>query len=362
MDIRQNFQPRNCRRWVRGRDASDKAAITAAGVVNLRRVEASGFGTVVRSLAKGGEDLPASAAGATFVVRYDQGRVFGVEDNKSRIAELAIEEFPAVIPPRDAKWVDGGKSGESLQKAIDSGAEWIYLRPGPSICMDETLIVRGRVRRIQGLSAHLIRPKGKPCVRIENGTSPVVLFDNVYIESGIEQASSRTLAFRHGEVDSKGVKATGRGGSTHIMDVIGRGYEIGNGHNFWGRQVNSEFGEAPLFVNSGNSWILGFKMETSPRGSKDAPNSTPSLVNRSGNLEVLGGLLYTLGNNRDNAPLVPAFTNERGRLSVSFRLNGRPETLYNTLLRQGPYEGGKDIDRPTIMQGAPGLALLVDER
>ena len=46
---------------------------------------------------------------------------------------------------------------------------------------------------------------------------------------------------------------------------------------------------------------------------------TPSLLNKAGQIELFGGLLYTLGNKKEQAPLVPAFTNEKGRIAISYR-------------------------------------------
>ncbi|MEX2607208.1 MAG: glycoside hydrolase family 55 protein [Kiritimatiellia bacterium] len=346
-----------------GTGTSNQAAIISGGIVNLRRVEVNGFGTVIRNVAKNGKDLPANSTRATLVRHHDQGLVHDASPNGTSSLDLPIEEFPKQIPPADADWVDGGNSGESLQAAIDSGAEWIYLKPGQTIELEETLIVRGKVKRIQGFSAFLKGPENQIGVRIGEGDSPLVMFDNLYINRGIEQASTRTFAFRHGDLEDVGLHATQAGGKSHVMDIIGRGYQIHAGHQFWGRQVNSEFGEEPLFTNlGGDAWLLGFKMETSPRGSKDSPGSTPSLLNRSGNLEVLGGLLYTLGSRPEHAPRVPAFTNEQGRISLSFRINGRPETYYHTLLRTDSFENGTDLNRREIMGHAPGMALFLDER
>ncbi len=194
---------------------------------------------------------------------------------------------------------------------------------------------------------------------MENGASPIVALEHLYIEGGVEQASDRTFILRHSDLGSAGFHATGAGKS-HIVDVIGRGYVIGPRHKFWARQLNAEFGEDPLFTSAGISWILGFKMETSPRGSKDAPNSTPSIYNRGGATEIFGGLLYTLGGNKDQAPLVPAFTNERGKIAISYRPNGRPETYYKTILRMGTITRGTDISSNMIK--GHGAALLTDQR
>ncbi len=60
------------------------------------------------------------------------------------------------------------------------------------------------------------------------------------------------------------------------------------------------------------------------------------------------------------APKVPAFTNKKGKIAISFRVNGKPETYYPIVLRQGTLEKGTDILAKQIKD--PGAALLTDER
>jgi len=299
---------------------------------------------------------------------HDQGFLLNTAGAKPVPLDLPIEEIPTVRPGPGAVWTDGGSTGQSLQAAIDSGAEWIYVKPVQTIKLDDTLLVRGKVRLILGLNGCIAAPPGKPAIRIEEGQSPIVALEHIYIDGMVEHPSSRTFVLRHGDIGGlaggkgdygSGLRATGAG-KTHIIDVIGRGYDIGPRHSLWARQLNAEFGEAPLFTNSGTSWLLGFKMETSPRGSKDAPNSTPSILNRGGQLELFGGLLYTLGGSQEQAPLVPAFTNEKGKIAISYRTNGIPATYYKNVLRMGSFQSGTDLTSDKIK--GPGAALLTDQR
>lgn len=71
--------------------------------------------------------------------------------------------------------------------------------------------------------------------------------------------------------------------------------------------------------------IFGFKMESNTAGGKHNSSATTSLYNLDGKLEVIGGFLYTLGSKRSDAP----------------RVNGRPETYYPIILRQGTIANGK---------------------
>lgn len=352
-----------------GTGTQDLAAISSAGTANLQRVSVSGYGTVLDDTSKAGKDLPASPGSATLVAMHNQGTTISASGKPATWLGLPIEDIPVTTYPALASgWTDGGDTGASLQAAIDSGAECIFIKPVKSIKLTDTLILRGKTRLIMGLNAHIVGAPGKRAIRIDNGTAPVVAFEHLYVDGGIEQASNRTFMLKHGDIGGlsgggstnageSGLFASGPG-KTHIIDVIGRNYHIGPQHTFWARQLNAEFGSEPLFTNSGTSWILGFKMESSSAGSKDAPLSTPSLLNKSGKLEVLGGLLYTLGNGPAQAPKVPAFTVEKGRIAVSYRTNGRPGTYYSILLREGTLAAGKDLTADKIK--TPATALITN--
>lgn len=342
------------------------AAITTAGMLNLHRVSVGGFGTIVDDTGKLNRDLPAEAGVVKLIESHNQGTTLSAKGGEPAWLNLPIEEIPEIRYPAADGWADGGSTGESLQAAIDSGAECVFIRPQQEIKLTKPIVLRGKVRLIMGLNGFISAPPGQRAVRVEDGEAPVVVMQHVYCEGGIEQASSRTFALIHGDIgglgvekgkDASGLYATGSG-KTLIVDVIGRNYQIGPKHSFWARQLNAEFGSDPLFTNSGTSWILGFKMETSSTGSKDAPLSTPSILIKSGKLELFGGLLYTLGSTKGHAPKVPAFTNENGRFALSYRTNGRPETLYPVILREGTLTEGKDLTADKIK--GPGAALLTN--
>ena len=76
--------------------------------------------------------------------------------------------------------------------------------------------------------------------------------------------------------------------------------------------------------------------------------------------ELFGGLLYTHGSKREHAPLVPAFTNEKGKVALSDRTNGIPATPYQNVLRMGTFEAGTDLTSDKVK--GPGPALLTDQR
>ncbi len=342
-----------------GTGTGEMAAIESSGMMNLRRVTVEGYGKVVRDTRKDGTDLPALADKATVVARHDQGFMLNVPGGAAVPLDLPIEDIPLVRPGASDKWVVAGETRAELQAQIDAGAEYICVKPLKAIPLDQPLILRGKLKLLWGMNGH-IQAVGdnKVALRIEEGSSPVVVLEHMYVDGRIDHVSNRTFVLRHGDQHGEGYKATGKG-KTHIVDVIGKDYDIGVGHTLWARQLNAEFGDRPLFVNAGTSWILGFKMESSTGGSKDAAQGTPSFLNRGGGkFELFGGLLYTLGSRKEHAPTVPAFTNERGRIAVSYRTNGIPATHYSRILHTG--SGGPSVDAGQIKGN--GAALLSDQR
>lgn len=359
-------------------DPPQPAAIQSGGFVNLRRVQFKGFGLAVDDTSKGNRDLTgmSSMREGSFApsgtgdsvrpdgtaVSWDLGATFSLQGSPAPL-HLSIEEAPRPRPAPGDAWTYSGTTRESLQAAIDGGAEWVFVRG--AIELDEPLILRGKLRLLMGLSAHLKGLGGKVAVRVEDGAAEAVVLEHIYLDGIIEQASARTFALRHGDLGGLssmggGLQATGAG-KTHIVDVIGKGYRIGPHHRFWGRQINSEFGDAPLFTNEGTSWILGFKMEGSTRGDKAGSQGTPCFLNRNGGqLEIFAGLLYTLGSRAEHRPAVPAFTNEKGAIAIAYRHNGIPATWYDQILRVGPGADAETVRNDRL--GGPGRALLSDRR
>ena len=343
---------------VRNKGSKTEPAITSKGFVNLRRVKFEGYTQIVDDTSKANKDLNAASEGQSTVETYDLGATYS-ESNQVKSLNLPIEDIPNTLPPNDAKWVYAGTTGEELQKAIDDGAEYIYIKPLKAVKVTKPVVIRHKVKLIYGMSGMISAEKGETAVIIEDGASEIVAFENIFIEGLVKNTSSRTFVMNKGDFHEGGYHATGSG-KTHIIDVIGRGYQIGPKHTFFGRQVNSEFGTEPLFINEGKSVILSFKMESSTRSDKKKIFGTPSFLNRNGGeLEVFGGLLYTLGSKKGDAPLVPAFTNLKGKIAVSFRKNGHPSTRYITILQKG--EDKKSVLTEKQFKGR-GAALLYDER
>ncbi len=332
-------------------------AIASGGYVNLRRTSFSGYDLIIDDTSKNNKDLTPEAGKTTVVKSYDLGSTFSLQ-GEAKPLDLPIEDVPILRPGKNDTWTDAGSTGESLQAAIDGGAEWIFIKG--TVKITETVVLRNKVKLIMGLHGNISTPKDSALVaiRVEDGSTPVVAMEHVCIGGVIEQASKRTFVLRHADHD--GLHATGPG-KTHIVDVIGKGYQIGKEHTFWARQLNAEFGNEPLFINSGTSVIIGFKMESSTRNDSKGEKGTPCMVNQDGGkLELFAGLLYTLGSKQEHRPIIPAFTNKQGSIAISYRHNGIPATWYDKILGIGDGASAEIIGNDRIK--GTGQALLSDKR
>lgn len=336
-------------------EGGEHAALTSEGFVNLRRVSFTGYPVIVDDTRKPNEDLAGDGAKKVVIASHDIGATWS-QAGEVKPLDLPIEDTPYLRPSARATWTVVSGTGADVQKAIDDGAEWIAVRG--KITLEEPVVLRNKVQLLFGLHGHFAGLGGKVAVRVENGSAKTVIMEHIYVDGIIEQASNRTFALRHG--DHGGFHATGTG-TSHILDVIGKDYQIGKDHRFFARQLNAEFGGEPLFTNAGTSVIIGFKMESSTRGGKDKSEGTPSLHNKDGGrLELFAGLLYTLGSKAEHRPAVPAFTNEKGAIAISYRHNGIPATWYDQILRIGSDDSATMFTNKDI--GGHGRALLVDQR
>ena len=359
-----------------GENTRSLDAISCGAFLNLHRVTVAGYKNVAvkaryrynkktKQSQQVSYQIVKSAKNGTkeFIPQLDIGQTYhgkGKGKKQATWLHLPIEDAP-IFRPKPEQWTYGGNSSKSIQAVIDNGAEYIYLPARTCIKLTDTLKIRGNVKLIMGMASCIIAPKGKAAVRIEHGKSPAVAMEYISCQGRIDHVSKRTFILRHS--DHKGFHASGAG-KTHIVDVIGKDYVIGKKHTIWARQLNAEFGNEPLMTNSGTAWILGFKMESSRRGKDKNGNTstgTPSILNTSGSLELYGGLLYTLGDKKNHAPTIPAFTNEKGGIALSWRRNGIPATIYPLLLRVDDFKEGTDVLKRSDMKGT-GFALIADQR
>ena len=292
----------------------ETAAIQNKGLVYLRDVKVEGYATALRDEG-GNKTLPATPN----ALRFYAWPTHSTDGGEAAPLRLPVKETPEFHSTRIADWVNvkdfpADDPADSIQRAIDSGKPIVYL-PNGKYELKKTVILRGNVRKVFGFGAWITTPAGVPAFRAENVNGPSVILEHLSIpEYGIVQAGSKALVLRHVDFGSIS-SAPGATGDIFLEDTMGKPITVAAGQSLWGRQVNCEFGEAPLIVNHGNLWILGYKTE----------GEMICLDNRrGGRAEVLGALLYPLRNPGGT----PMFRNDGGVFSTCYRQNGG--TQYST--------------------------------
>lgn len=276
------------------------------GQIMLRDVKTTGYGRAlgdvvtpdfVAAFRITGEDKPGSAGPE--VKEYFSQKVTSLFPAPAGSLRLPIEETPEF--PREApdKWAVAdafgadptgtNDSAEAIQRAIDSGAATLFL-PG-QYALTKPVIVRGKVNRIIGLGGQIdYFSKSPRAFRIEGAGGPVTFEHFANINSGIENATDRTVILR-----SMGARIYSQGkGTIFFEDVAGHDLAIKN-QRIFARQLNIE-NEGTHFLNDGGkAWVLGYKTE---RG------GTLVDTRNGGESEILGTFSYTTTAGK----LAPMFT------------------------------------------------------
>jgi hypothetical protein len=253
--------------------------------------------------------------------------------------QLPIEDTPVINTGGPKSWAnvtqfgatpnDQRDDGAAIQKAIDSGADAVYL-PAGVYRARRSLLVKGKVKRVLGLNATLIFENAQQPVFIvqEGGPGPVALEVESAVGSKesvwVEHASKRTVLLKNGSY-----RNTVPGGKVFIEDSVGSPL-VFDRQKVWARQLNAESGQHnPQIINRGGDlWVLGFKTE------RDRTSITTAAGGRT---EVLGGLLYK---NREKRGPVPAFIAEDATMSLVYRNKGVP---YRTQILEKHRNASKEL-------------------
>jgi hypothetical protein len=193
---------------------------------------------------------------------------------------------------------------------VDSGATTVFF-PG-HYKSSETIIVRGKVRRIVGLSG-AINYGNRDFVnfRIEDGEAPLVMLEHFsHVGGGIELDTKRLVVLRSMETYTVQGTPRSEGGEVFLEDVVGDNFRFRK-QQVWARQLNIENEGTHLTNDGGDVWVLGYKTE---RGG--------TLVHTlgGGRTEILGGFSYTTTAGK----LAPMFMNTDSSIWAFFS-----EVCYN---------------------------------
>jgi hypothetical protein len=296
-------------------DAAGKPAIVNynGGRIFLRDIVTNGYGRALADVSHTpdsaaafrvrGADRPGSEG--PNIAEYCSQPATSPFPSPAGSLRLPVKETPEV--PRDAPetWanVDAfgadptgeADSSAAIQRAIDSGATTIFL-PG-SYNLRETVVIRGKSRRIVGLGGQINYGKGlRPDFRLGDGEAPVVLIEHfANVHGGLEVDTGRTVVLRSVSDCDLTSTARARGAEWFLEDVVTHDLRL-DGQKVWARQLDIENEGTHLANDGGDLWVLGYKTE---RG------GTLLDTRGGGRSEVLGGFSYTTTAGK----LAPMFTN-----------------------------------------------------
>ncbi len=300
-----------------GGDSKQSAVINRKGAVLFARdIAVEGYGQALSNDSGTRKDVAGNR-----IEEYASHPVQALFDGAGKALSLPVEQ-PPVIPPGDPKeWVDvtkfGAKStswqekfdsGPAIQKAIDSGAEYVVIPDGFYMSY-QSIQVRGNLRRLFTLGSQLIFRKPVPAFVIADGKP-----EAVYVNCRSTYGNAASWTFHHA---SRRTLVCGGGGSYYNSVPGGKVFMtdfcavplVFDRQKVWIRGLNTEsYEHNPHVQNFGSDlWVLLHKTE------KDR---TAIGTYDGGRTELLGGLLYK---NRKPLPEAPAFLFRNGYGTLAYR-------------------------------------------
>jgi len=198
----------------------------------------------------------------------------------------------------------GGPCASAIQKAIDSGKSVVYI-PNGRYEVNGTIVLRGSTCKLIGMEADL----KDAVIRFDGGKAESAFIEHV---SGIKVVHNCDKALVIRRCSIRQYENTERGtGDVFIEDIMGGHPRINMPQHLWARQLNSEYGRVPQFINNGGTaWILGMKCES----------MMSLIINNGGAVECYA--LYSMTNPAPDRA-TPMILNNGGRMSVSFADGGQ---------------------------------------
>lgn len=298
------------------------------GSLFLRDVKTSGFKRALADL-----ETPDFAAAfrlppdpQEWIDEYCSQATTTVFESPKLSLRLPVKETPEPVWDDPATWAvvsnrpddpqGRGDYADEIQAAVDGGAGTVFLPE--SYHLSRTIILRGKVRRVIGISGSLNYWSKEPLpeFRVEEGNGGPVFFEGFgMMRGGIEIAARRTVVIRSARPRAFHVLPPAEGGDLFIEDGGGHGWQL-RGMNLWARQLNIENEGTHLVNDGGRVWLLGYKTE---RG------GTLAHTIGGGKTEILGGFSYTT----TAGGLAPMFVNDNSSMWTYFG-----EVCYN----QDPFD------------------------
>jgi hypothetical protein len=303
--------------------ASDKVAIINDGGMYARNVTASGYKAILRDR---GEEI----AGNNIDERFANGEMHQLHEMPNAHLRLPIEDPPETFQEALDKWVipvdSDGDDTLNLQNAIDSGAETIFLKAFADYQINDTIVLRGNVKRLIALreatlGGDIANFQDKPMLRIES-KQPITV-EHLSLSTwpdpnpGIAIATTSPVHLKSIVTSQVSAELAAKGGKLFLTDWGGK-IRIDHPMDVWVRQYNPENNpydnSKPLPTHAinrgGNLWIFGIKTE--------APSIHIETTDR-GRTEVLGGFFRDhFGPEEWGQPEVPFFIADTGTVTASY--------------------------------------------
>jgi hypothetical protein len=347
--------------------AAAPPAIVADCCLVLKNVAVDGYPAVVTKPGKDGKPasgvpaLPMAESKGT-VPLYSMRGISRVQPGDEKVPGLPVKETPVFHHNDFTKWANphkyaAGSRTSGLQEAIDSGAEIVYL-PNGTYNISETVVLRGKVRKVMGMEARFSVAKGvDPVIRFDGVDSGCAVLEHLAVDGDVEHNCDQTLSIRKCDT---GYRNSIRGtGDVFLEDGMFDHPRILFPQKLWARQLNSEFGERPNFTNrGGTAWILGMKVE----------GWVGAILNVGGVTECYA--LYAMTGGGENGKKAPFLENREGWLAVSFRdggqgnhftklkdtWDGATKQIDNWQREYCLAIGGQTFDPAALKPGVPGAA------
>jgi hypothetical protein len=299
----------------------------------------SGYGTSISSTVSG--TTTNLTGNITEFVSHPVRKNFS--DAASTSLNLPVEEFPEYVNNNLNDWAyvgnpSGGDDAAAIQAAMNSGKPIVYFKGYATYRIGSTITVPATVRKIVFDYAFLTTPSThifgdaanpKPVFKITGTTSDAVIFEtprlriNTAGSQGFQHDSARPLAIRGIESSAVwGYVPTSNAGKVFLEDVIISNLTFQRGQKVWTRGLNIEGDSNVQVTNNGaDLWIFGGKLEK-PK--------TAVATALQGRTEVLGMLLFpNFKGAAPNATSLPAFTNDRGYVSLTYGSMSYPTSSYD---------------------------------
>ncbi len=311
-------------------------AIENTSKLNILNLRSSGYGKTIEST--DGTKTPAEGGPSVTISHYSSHKPYtAFPGSNAAPLRLPIEETPDYHPTAPTLWANASKF-PSLQEAVDSGAEVVYI-PNGTVSLDETLVIRGNLRKLMGMEASIRASdsfNGKSLIRFADGKHPEVIIEHLKMTGNLEHDSSRSLAIRHGFLTTVSNTANASG-KLFIEDMIIKASELTAPLHVWARQLNVEGGELPVLWNNkgGTHWILGYKTE----------NAKPAMsITDGGSTELFGAMFYLQSGNAK--PENPGIIIEDAKASLSFAQGSHRYPVQVRETRKGETKELLDKDVP----------------